>query len=97
MPTDVCSPNSSGQKPKPQPLPQPDAKSRGVKHAAVYGDARPQGPSNPAARTAVHPSDIVLESLMATTAPAEPASRSRSSRASTRPAFYSPDPLGGFF
>jgi hypothetical protein len=37
MPTDVCSPNSSGQKPKPQPLPQPDAKSRGVKHAAVYG------------------------------------------------------------
>ena len=35
---DVCSPNSSGQKPKPQPLPHPD--NRGVKHAAVYGDGK---------------------------------------------------------
>jgi hypothetical protein len=33
----VCSPNSSGVKPKPQPLPHPDAKSRGVKHTAPWG------------------------------------------------------------
>jgi hypothetical protein len=37
---DVCSPNSSGAKPKPQPLPHPDAASRGVQHAKVYGDAK---------------------------------------------------------
>ena len=35
---DVCSPNSSGQKPKPKPLPHADPASRGVKHAAVYED-----------------------------------------------------------
>ena len=35
---DVCSPNSSGKQPKPQPLPGPN-KSRNVKHAAVYSDA----------------------------------------------------------
>jgi hypothetical protein len=34
---DVCSPNSSGQKPKPQPLPHPPAASRGVKHTAPWG------------------------------------------------------------
>jgi hypothetical protein len=53
---DVCSPNSTGAKPKPQPLPHPDAASRGVKHAAVYGDAKrrsdqsnqpPPAPANP--------------------------------------------------
>jgi len=56
---EVCSPNSSGVKPKPQPLPHPDAASRGVKHAAVYSDGKgcsdqvtqlpeqpPIGPSN---------------------------------------------------
>jgi hypothetical protein len=37
---DVCSPNSSGQKPKPQVLPHPPPASRGVKHAAVYGDGK---------------------------------------------------------
>lgn len=37
---EVCSPNSSGVKPKPQPLPHPDAASRGVKHAAVYSDGK---------------------------------------------------------
>jgi hypothetical protein len=36
---DVCSPSSSGQKPKPQPLPGSN-KSRNVKHARVYSDAR---------------------------------------------------------
>ena len=42
---DVCSPNSSGQKPKPQPLPGSD-KTRRVKHAAVYrrGDQIPNQP-----------------------------------------------------
>ena len=44
---DVCSSNSSGQKPKPQPLPGSN-KSRGVKHAAVYrGDQIPNQPSGP--------------------------------------------------
>lgn len=33
---DVCSPNSSGQKPKPTPLPGAN-KDRGVKHTAPYG------------------------------------------------------------
>jgi hypothetical protein len=37
---DVCSPNSSGQKPKPTPLPHPGDASRKVQHAAVYGDRR---------------------------------------------------------
>ena len=32
---EICSPNSSGQKPKPQRPPAPP----GVQHAAVYGDA----------------------------------------------------------
>jgi hypothetical protein len=41
---DVCSPNSSGQKPKPQPLPGSD-KNRRVKHTnpygpSIYGDRR---------------------------------------------------------
>jgi hypothetical protein len=35
MVKDVCSPNSSGQKPKPQRPPAP----AGVKHAAIYSDA----------------------------------------------------------
>jgi hypothetical protein len=35
---EVCSPNSSGVKPKPQPLPHADPASRGVKHAGVYKD-----------------------------------------------------------
>jgi hypothetical protein len=34
---EVCSPNSSGGR-KDKPLAAPSAKSRGVKHAAVYGD-----------------------------------------------------------
>ena len=34
---EVCSPNSSGQKPKPQPLPHRDVASRKIKHAPVYG------------------------------------------------------------
>ena len=44
---DVCSSNSSGQKPKPQPLPGSN-KSRNVKHAAVYrGDqVQPSGPKS---------------------------------------------------
>jgi hypothetical protein len=32
---DVCSPNNSGAKPKPTPLPHPE--NRGVKHTAPYG------------------------------------------------------------
>ena len=45
---DVCSSNSSGQQPKPQPLPGSN-KSRSVKHAAVYrrGDQIPNQPSGP--------------------------------------------------
>lgn len=44
---EICSPNSSGQKPKPQPLPGSD-KTRRVKHAAVYrrGDQIPDQPSD---------------------------------------------------
>ena len=38
MVKDVCSPNSSGQKPSPKPLPHADPASRGAKHAAVYGE-----------------------------------------------------------
>jgi hypothetical protein len=37
---DVCSPNSSGQKPWPTPLPHPDKDKRNPRHAAVYGDRR---------------------------------------------------------
>jgi hypothetical protein len=37
MVKDVCSPNSSGQKPKPQPLPHASLASRKIKHAPVYG------------------------------------------------------------
>jgi hypothetical protein len=37
---EVCSSNSSGTKPKDRPLPAPPKDSRGVKHAAVYGDRR---------------------------------------------------------
>jgi hypothetical protein len=33
---DVCSPNTSGQKPKPQRPPAPP----GVKHAPIYGDGK---------------------------------------------------------
>ena len=33
----TCSPNSSGQKPKPKPMPG-SSENRGVKHAAVYGE-----------------------------------------------------------
>jgi hypothetical protein len=40
MPKDVCSPNSSGAKPKPQPLPHAPPASRGVTHAPIYGDAK---------------------------------------------------------
>jgi hypothetical protein len=47
---DVCSSNSSGQKPKPQPLPGSN-KSRNVKHARVYSDAR---------NDQVQPSDLKL-------------------------------------
>ena len=41
---DVCSPNSSGQKPKPQPLPHPPAASRGVKHTAPWGPPTKEDP-----------------------------------------------------
>jgi hypothetical protein len=34
---EVCSPNSSGVKPKPTPLPHPDPASRGVKHTSPWG------------------------------------------------------------
>jgi hypothetical protein len=45
---DACSPNSSGGKqPKPTPLPHPDKDSRGVKHAAIYGDRRTDQANQP--------------------------------------------------
>ena len=34
---DVCSKNSSGQRPKDKPLPHPDPASRGVNHTAPWG------------------------------------------------------------
>jgi hypothetical protein len=37
---EVCSPNSSGAKPKDRPLPAPPKDSRGVRHSSVYGDRR---------------------------------------------------------
>ena len=48
MPVDVCSPNSSGQKPKPQRPPAP----KGVKHAPyggplIKGDSRTPLPPSP--------------------------------------------------
>ena len=40
---EVCSPNSTGQKPKPQQPPAPP----GVKQAAIYGDRRSDQSNQP--------------------------------------------------
>jgi hypothetical protein len=66
---DVCSPNSSGAKPKPQPLPHPPAASRGVKHTPPYGPLI-HGRNDQLSQTAAADPSILGQVVMAA-APAE--------------------------